>query len=308
MSIAIANNQETVDIDPITGYKVFLIPIEDIFLDENFNCRGNISPIDVLDLARDIKDRKLDTPITVQPHDAISGKKYRIVAGHRRFTAFEINALDADPVVAEKHSKIPCFIEEGLDETAARTQNLRENLHRKQLNILQEAYAIKYYFDIHFNEVEVADLTGTSRGWVQIRKALLSLPKEIQAVAAAGLLTQAQIKHCASLRKVEQQIEFVKKVKEKREKGESLSVVPSIQRSSDAMKTRERKGPEIVEMGGLIYDTLGACLATRFAAWCTAKISTIELLNEVQAAARKEGKDFIMPSWVSKALVGDKSE
>lgn len=298
---------QEVEIDPETGYKVYHIALNEIFLDENFNCRGIIAPIDVLDLARDIKDRKLDTPITVQPYDQMPGKKYRIVAGHRRFTAFEVNAIDSDPVVAEKHSKIPCFIEKDLDETAARTQNLRENLHRKQLNILQEAQAIKYYFDIRFNEVEIADITGTSRGWVQIRKALLSLPKEIQAVAAAGLLTQAQIKHCASFRKVEQQIEFVRKVKEKREKGESLSVVPTIQRSSDAMKTRERKGPEVTEMGGLIYDTLGACLATRFAAWCTAKISTIELLNEVQSLAKKEGKDFKMPDWVNKALMGDKS-
>lgn len=288
-------------------YTIHHIPLDEIFLDESFNCRGQIAPIDVMDLARDIKDRKLDTPITVQPYDKVPGKKYRIVAGHRRYTAFEVNRLDNDPEIAKKHETIPAFIEQKLDETTARTMNLRENLHRRQLNILQEANAIKYFLDIQLNEADIADMVGMSRGWVQTRKALLALPKEIQEVAAAGLLTQNQIKHCASLKTKERQIDFVKKVKEKREKGETLDLTPSVKQSKDALKLRERKAPEIKEMKELIYDVFGPCLATRAMAWSEGVISTVELNTTIENEAKKLGIQYKTPDWINKALVGDRS-
>lgn len=300
---------EKLGVDTQSGYQVYNIPLDDIYLDENFNCRGPIAPIDVIDLATDIKNRKLDTPITVQPYNAIAGKKWRIVAGHRRYTAFEVNRLDPDPVVSARFDKIPSFIEANLDETAARTMNLRENLHRKQLNIMQEANAIQYYLSIKaFNELDIADMVGVSRGWVQVRAALLKLPKDIQEVAAAGLMTQAQIKHCAGLKKLEQQYAFVKKIKETKEKGERLDLTPTIKQAKDALKQRERKGSEIKEMKDLIYDVFGPCLATRAMAWADGTISTVELNNTIEEEARKTGKVYKTPDWINRALVGDKSE
>ncbi len=302
-----ATEPEKLGVDNDTGYQVYSIPLDDIFLDESFNCRGSIAPIDVLDLARDIKDRKLDTPITVQPYDGVPGKKYRIVTGHRRYTAFEVNR--ADPEVGEKYSEIPAFIERNLDETQARTLNLRENLHRKQLNILQEANSLKYYFDLKvFSDIDIADMVGMSPPWVTVRKALLKLPKEIQEVAAAGLMTQQQIKHCATLKTPEKQFAFVKKIKEAKEKGESLNLTPSIKTSKDALKQRERKAPEIKEMKELIYDTFGPNLATRALAWAEGVISTVELNGSIEAEARKLGIQYKTPDWINRALVGDKSK
>lgn len=310
MSTAVADFEaEKLGVDSEKGYQVYNIPIDDIYLDENFNCRGQIAPIDVLDLATDIKNRKLDTPITVQPYNVIPGKKWRIVAGHRRFTAYEVNRLDPDPVVAARFDKIPAFIEVNLDETQARTMNLRENLHRKQLNILQEANAIKYYLDIKvFNEHDIAEMVGTSRGWVQVRAALLKLPKDIQEVAAAGLMTQAQIKHCAGMKRLDQQYAFVRKIKESREKNEKIDLTPSIKQSKDALKQRERKPAEIKEMKELLYDVFGACLATRAMAWADGTISTVELNNTIEQEAKKLGKVYKTPDWINKALVGDRSD
>jgi ParB/RepB/Spo0J family partition protein len=289
-------------------YEVTPILLDDIFLDEDFNCRGNIAPIDVLDLSQDIKNRGLDIPITVQPYNKVPGKKYRIVAGHRRYTAFEVNSVDPDPEVAKRHETIPCFVQENLDEVAAHTMNLRENLHRKQLNIMQEAKALKFYLDLNLNEVDIADIIGLSRGWVQVRKALLQLPPDIQQVAAAGLLTQQQIKQVAGMRSRDKQYEFVKRIKESRERGESLTVTQSIKRSSDALKRRERKGSEIKEMKELIYDVLGPCFTTRFGAWADGTISTVEFNNDIATEAKKQNKTYKTPDWINKALVGDKSE
>jgi ParB/RepB/Spo0J family partition protein len=291
------------------GYDVHLIQLDEIFLDEEFNCRGGIAPIDVIDLARDIKDRKLDTPITVQPYvnPARPDKKYRIVAGHRRYTAFEVNRLD--PEVGYKYEKIPCFIDNNLNEMQARTLNLRENLHRKQLNILQEAKALKFYFDARLTDADIADVIGMSPPWVSVRKALLNLPSDIQEVAAAGMMTQQQIKHAATLVKNKEKLyAFVRKLKETRENGERLDLTPSIKRSNDALKKRERKGSEIREMKELIYDVFGPCLATRFGAWADGTISTVELNNTILEEARNQGKQYTTPAWINKALVGDRSK
>ena len=43
------------------------IPLTEIDADENFNCRGKIAPIDVVDLAKDITERGLIQPVSVAP-------------------------------------------------------------------------------------------------------------------------------------------------------------------------------------------------------------------------------------------------
>src|SRR5690348_11843059 len=82
--------------------KVYQVPMNEIFADDEFNCRGVIDPMTVIDLANDIRDKEktrgegmgLIEPITLQPWSKEPGKKYRIVAGYRRFKAHEINKAE----------------------------------------------------------------------------------------------------------------------------------------------------------------------------------------------------------------------
>lgn len=276
-------------------YVTHNIPLEQIHCNDEFNIRGHIIPMDVLDLARDIQKNGLDTPIVIRPITNITDKKYEIVAGHRRYTAHRVNQAPT----------IPSFIRTDLNEQQARSLNLRENLHRKSLNILQEAKAIEYFVKANFTDNEIAQEVGMSPPWVNVRKLLLKLDPEIQKVAAAGFLTQDQIKSVSKIKDKAKQFELVKSIKERRENGEKVAKTgDSIQRTKDALKLRKRQSFEVTELKELIYDLLGPCLATKALAWATADLTTAEVYAEIEKLCKEEGVKFTMPDYVSRALCG----
>lgn len=290
------------------NYTVQLIPMKAIFSDPSFNCRGSIAPIDVLDLAKDIRERGLDQPIVLQPW-SIPGKpdiKYRVVAGHRRHLAFRVN--DA--------TEIPAFVRPDLTELSARMLNLQENLHRKQLNIKQEAAALKFFLDYKnegsqrclFTEHELADVFKQSRGWIQVRRDLLNLPEDIQDEAAAGTLTQAQIRQIARIKDKKQQYDLVRKIKEAKQRGEKVTLTSSVTRPEDILKPSERDVHEIREMMGLIYDIIGPSLTTRFGAWAAGDIATTALYSDIERHCKENGIKFTMPAFVNQALLGTASK
>lgn len=281
-----------------TKYKVSQIPMAEILSDDKFNCRGHIAPIDVLSLAKDIADRGLDTPIVVQPWNG-NPYKYRIVAGHRRHMAFRVN----------KAEFIPGYIRDDLDEMKARLLNLRENVHRKDLNILQEARALDFFLNYRsrFTEQELGEIFGQSRGWVQIRKDLLSLPEEVQNEAAVGMITTNHIKQLAKMKSREQIFSIVKRIKEKKLRGESTKLTASVKRVGDALKMRERKAHEIEELGDILYDTIGPCLVTRVLAWAAGNISTAAVYADLREYCEDNGIKFTTPQFIRDALTGKAS-
>src|SRR5215831_9926890 len=95
-----------------------LLPTVEIFADENFNCRGTIAPFDVIDLAKSIEKNGLLQPIVVQPYVNHPPHKYRIIVGHRRHRAYEVQGW----------KEIPAIIKEGLTDVQLRILNLQENL------------------------------------------------------------------------------------------------------------------------------------------------------------------------------------
>src|SRR5688572_22732821 len=111
------------------------VPVEEIFYDPSFNCRGIIAGHTVVTLAQDIEKHGLHQRIIIHTYNEVPGKKYRIIAGHRRFLACRAN----------KWPKIPCKVLDGLSELQQRTINLKENVERQELNILQEAKGIEPY-------------------------------------------------------------------------------------------------------------------------------------------------------------------
>lgn len=292
--------------NPADKYKVQQIAMDEILSDPNFNCRGYIAPIDVIDLAKDIAERGLDQPIVLQPYtDPEHPKvKYRVVAGHRRHMAFKVNNA----------AVIPSYVRDDLTELQAKMLNLRENLHRQELNIKQEAKALKYFLDYKgettdrhlFTEAELSNIFGQSRGWVQVRKLLLELPDDIQNEAAAGILTQDQIRLVARIKNNKDRYELVRKIKEKKLRGEKIRLTPSVQRASDVMKAKERKKPEIEEMLDIIYNIVGPSLVTRALAWCAGNISTVALYATIQEYCDENGIEFKMPSFINNALLGIK--
>lgn len=287
-------------------YQVVNVPLNEIFADPLFNCRGFISASEIVDLAKDIKARGLDQPIVLQPY--VNGQyKYRVVAGHRRHKAFLYNNAET----------IPAYIRTDLDELNARMLNFRENLHRQALNIKQEANALKFFLDYKrmtnnrlsmFSVKELAEIFGQSTGWVQARKELLTLPESIQDEAATGILNQDQVKQIAKIKRKEEQFELVKKIKEHKLRGEKVKLRKSITRSSDVLKARERDRMEIIQMNSILYDIIGPGLVTRYGAWASGEISTAALFSTVEEFCKENDIKYKMPEFIKNAVSGSTND
>jgi ParB family chromosome partitioning protein len=276
-----------IEYDP---YKVIHIPMTEIYSDNDFNCRGAINVMDVKSLAEDIQKNDLQFPISVQPACDIvgglaAGKKYRIIAGHRRFAAFRIL----------KRETIPAMVKCGLSEARALIYNLTENLQRQDLNILQEAMAIDRLKGFGLTQEQVAKEVGRTRSWVQVRFSLLELPQDIQHEAAAGFINQLQIKQLSSLSTKEDQYAAVRAIKDglmRGKKGLAVGKKPA----QDPFKKKKRASNEIFDMIQHIgKEGPGYCFATRALAWANGEVSTAELYLEIREECKKKGKTYVIP-------------
>lgn len=273
------------------NYEVQEINMSTIFSDDSFNCRGSITPMDVADLAKDIDHNELQFPISVQPADEVGAGiptkfAYRIVAGHRRFMAFRVL----------QRTTIPAMIKRGLSEVQALTHNLSENLQRKELNILQEARALRRLKDLGLGQEFAAEAVGRTRSWVQIRYNLLDLPDVIQEEAAAGLLNQAQIKQIYGLKDDDARYTAVRNIKNALLRGEKgFSVAPKAKH--DPYKKKRRPKSEIEDMIRHIAkeSPLGFGLATRALAWANGTINSAELYMDIRRVADELGKPYRIP-------------
>lgn len=275
--------------ETLNEYTVIKIPLDQIWSDDEFNCRGSIAPIDVVDLVKDIDKNGLQFPIAVQPINDVklansTDALFRIVAGHRRFQSFKILRKDT----------IPVMVKVGLTEVQARLLNLGENLKRKALNILQEALAIKRLRDLGLNRRQVGEELGVSTSWVQVRFNLLDLPDVIQQEAAAGILNQHQIKEIYSLNGKDEQYEAVKKIKGARLRGEqSVSVGKTPEQ--DPFKKRRQPRSVVQYMMNHIGSTVGHGLHTRVLAWANGEINSAELYFDIKRYARENDLEYKVP-------------
>lgn len=268
-------------------YEVQEIALIDILNDNDFNCRGTIMALDVVDLAKDIDKNGLQFPIAVQPIEDTNKTgdyKYRIVAGHRRFVAFRVL----------KRETIPVMIKSGLSELQARLVNLGENLKRADLNILQEARAVARLREYGMTQEAISTELGTSRTWVQIRLHLLNLPEDIQAEAAAGMLNQYQIRQLCSLDNKEEQYAAVRRIKTARLGGER-NIDVGKKAKQDPFKKKRQSKTAIQEMMTHMGEAVGFGLHTRVLAWANGEINSAELFYDIKRYANENGIDYHVP-------------
>jgi len=246
-----------------------VIQISKIHADEEFNCRGKIVPIDVIDLAKDIAQNGLMQPVSVIAYDEAmqtkTGFTHKLIAGFRRRVAFIVNGED----------EIPCVIKQITNELDALAYNLSENLQRKDLNILQEAKAIKRMRDLGITEQDAGTKIGMSRGWIQVRFMLLGLPIEVQEEAAIGSIKTEGIRELYTVMNqtgdVKLVLETAREMKEARAKGRSYKVKESKVKARGQKRHRTRG--EIFSLLEETIDAVGTGLHTRALAWAAGQIS-----------------------------------
>lgn len=129
------------------------------------------------ELVHSIREFGLMQPIVVRP--AVGGTGYELIMGERRWRASRRAGLDT----------IPAIVRETEDGSMLRDA-LLENIHRVQLNPLEEAAAYQQLleeFDV--TQAELADRLGRSRPVITNMIRLLALPVTVQRKVAAGVLT-----------------------------------------------------------------------------------------------------------------------
>ena len=128
------------------------------------------------ELAQSLREVGLLQPILVRP---IGDRQYEIIAGERRFRAARLAGLEEIPAIL-RHT----------DDAALLTEALIENVHRADLNPLEEAAALQQLLDdFALTHEELARRLGKSRSAVSNALRLLALPAELQRAVAAGSLS-----------------------------------------------------------------------------------------------------------------------
>lgn len=128
------------------------------------------------ELAASIREVGLLQPIVVRP---LTPGRYELIMGERRWRASQQAGLE----------RIPAIIRDTADTDLLRDA-LIENLHREQLNPLDEAAAYRQLLDdFGATHEELASKIGRSRPHISNTLRLLQLPSGVQRRVAAGVLS-----------------------------------------------------------------------------------------------------------------------
>lgn len=137
--------------------------------------RTDMKPEALEELAASIRSQGVVQPIVVRP---VSGGKYEIIAGERRWRAAQMAGLH----------EIPAVIREVPDQ-AAIAMALIENIQREDLNPIEEAVALKRLQDeFELTHQQVADAVGRSRASVSNLIRLLQLDPAVREHLEAGAI------------------------------------------------------------------------------------------------------------------------
>lgn len=140
---------------------------------------------DLAELVFSLREVGLLQPIVVRPRDG----SYELVAGERRLRAAIEAGWDTIPALV-RHT----------DDIAMLRDALLENLHRSDLNALEEAAAYAQMLnDFGCTQEELATRIGRSRPQISNTLRLLKLPPAVQNRVAAGVLSAGHARALLSL-------------------------------------------------------------------------------------------------------------
>ncbi|MBB5987978.1 ParB/RepB/Spo0J family partition protein [Sphingobium lignivorans] len=128
------------------------------------------------ELAESIRARGVIQPIIVRP---VSGGRYQIVAGERRWRAVQKAQLHEIPAIVRDFSEAETL------EIA-----LVENIQREDLNPIEEAQAYRRLIDqFQHSQDALARIVGKSRSHIANLMRLLDLPDDVQDLVMGGQLS-----------------------------------------------------------------------------------------------------------------------
>lgn len=204
---------------------------------------------DLSELMHSIREVGVLQPIVVRPLLEQPGK-YELVMGERRLRASKAVGL----------TSIPAVVRETADVDMLRDA-LLENLHRAQLNPLEEASAYQQLLsDFGITQEELATRIGRSRPQITNTLRLLKLPETVQLRVAAGVLSAGHARAILSVGEHDGMLRLAEKIV-----NEDLSVRAAEAAATAAPKPASHRPAPGKRQGHLdeIAERLGDRLDTR---------------------------------------------
>lgn len=148
--------------------------------------RTNFDADDLAELVHSVREFGLLQPVVVRKNEEGA---YELIMGERRTRASREAGLES----------IPAIVRETSDEDLLRDA-LLENLHRSQLNPLEEASAYQQLLDdFGITQEALAQRIGRSRPQISNTIRLLKLPVQVQQRVAAGVLSAGHARAILSM-------------------------------------------------------------------------------------------------------------
>ncbi|MGW5969897.1 ParB/RepB/Spo0J family partition protein [Streptomyces sp. NPDC055186] len=212
--------------------------------------RGVFDEDALAELVTSIKEVGLLQPVVVRQ---VGPAHYELIMGERRWRACRIAGLEA----------IPAIVRATEDEKLL-LDALLENLHRAQLNPLEEAAAYDQLLkDFNCTHDQLADRIGRSRPQVSNTLRLLKLSPRVQSRVAAGVLSAGHARALLSVEDSEEQDRLAHRIVAE---GLSVRAVEEIVTlmGSGPQKSPRSKGPRAGSLVSPALSDLATRLSDRF--------------------------------------------
>jgi ParB family chromosome partitioning protein len=163
----------------VSRANIYLIPPEQIVVDENANGRRFKRPVDDL-IAGIVADGQIQ-PIVCRHNEE---KQWQVVAGYRRLAAIKIIN---EQKLTEEPLRVKVILRE-CDDVEALEINAAENADRDDLSPIDYAYLIQRLKTFGRTQSEIAKRFHKTDGWVSMTLTLLEHDKPVQAKVHKGII------------------------------------------------------------------------------------------------------------------------
>ena len=211
--------------------------------------RRTFSEESIAQLAQSIADQGVLQPILVTP---VSGGRYRIVAGERRWRAARAAGLTA----------VPCIVRD-LDVVQQMEIALIENLQREDLNPIEVAQGIQSLMkQCGYTQETVATRLSKSRPAVANLLRLLTLPESVIAMVRLGTLSAGHARVLAGLDDEEMKLQLANRTIAEGWSVRQLESAAALLKQDAAKLPKPEKKPhelpvELTELETLCRETFG---------------------------------------------------
>jgi ParB family chromosome partitioning protein len=247
---------------PVPGATFGFLNLDDITPNAK-QPRTNFEPAAFAELVGSIREFGVLQPVSVRSLGKQNGvDKYELIMGERRLRASKEAGL----------TQIPAVIRETGDENMLRDA-LLENLHRSDLNAIEEASAYQQLLEEYgCTQDQLAEKLSRSRPQITNTIRLLRLPTSIQSKVAGGVLSAGHARAILSLDDPDRMVEIADKI---------INLGLSVRATEELLKKPAKKGK--IKAGSrqealkTLADQLGNTLNTSVRIKLGLKKGTIEI-------------------------------